>query len=119
MTITEIGALATGIFTVIDRSAAAARQVGTGELIMLNPPLAIIVAGALIALAIGLTNHWEVTTSGEGTYRLNRWTGAVSLCLPRTPADAGPIDTGCSYLIEDRKSPAAATGLPLDLQPVK
>jgi hypothetical protein len=48
-------------------------------------PLAIIIAGALIAAAIALTNHWSFhpvsTAGGVGVYRLNRWTGDTALCV--------------------------------------
>jgi hypothetical protein len=46
--------------------------------------IAIIIAGALIAAAIALTNHWELQ-SGDSFVRLNRWTGAIVLCLPVQP----------------------------------
>ena len=40
---------------------------------------AVIIAGALIAAAITLTNHWAFAPDG---FLLNRWTGAVFLCVP-------------------------------------
>ena len=43
----------------------------------------IILAGALIAASILLTNHWELTNSPmgiEGVGRLNRWTGTIEVC---------------------------------------
>ncbi|MGA8551798.1 MAG: hypothetical protein WB678_16350 [Stellaceae bacterium] len=39
----------------------------------MKTPLAIIIAGALIAAAILITNHWAAYPNGE----LNRWTGTV------------------------------------------
>ena len=42
---------------------------------------AIIIAGALIAAAIALTNHWVLFRTPEGaTVRLNRWTGTAVMC---------------------------------------
>lgn len=42
----------------------------------MNQQIAIIVAGALIAAAIALTNHWEPIQGGL----LNRWTGTIFVC---------------------------------------
>jgi|SoimicMinimDraft_3_1059731.scaffolds.fasta_scaffold509532_1 hypothetical protein len=39
---------------------------------------AIIIASVLIAGVIALTNHWAL--NGDGSLRLNRWTGTVVLC---------------------------------------
>jgi hypothetical protein len=42
---------------------------------------AIIIAGALIAAAIALTNHWELRVAGDSnTLLLNRWTGTITIC---------------------------------------
>jgi hypothetical protein len=53
-------------------------QTKTGSAIMNQQPVAIIIAGALIAAAITLTNHWAlVAVHSEGSnlmLRLNRWT---------------------------------------------
>ena len=49
--------------------------------IIISTPWAIIVAGALIAAAIALTNHWVLFRTPEGaTVRLNRWTGTAVMC---------------------------------------
>jgi hypothetical protein len=44
--------------------------------------LAIIIAGALIAAAIALTNHWSFDPGPQGgtATLLNRWTGRVIVC---------------------------------------
>ena len=46
--------------------------------------IAIIIAGALIAAAIALTNHWALVQTGDPgsslLVRLNRWTGVVVIC---------------------------------------
>jgi hypothetical protein len=46
--------------------------------------IAIVIAGALIAVAITLTNHWTLvavgTEGGVPILRLNRWTGSVVRC---------------------------------------
>jgi hypothetical protein len=43
---------------------------------------AIVIAGALIAAAIALTNHWALHQDGGSTLLLNRWTGTVVEVLP-------------------------------------
>jgi hypothetical protein len=46
--------------------------------------LAILAAGAMIAAAIALTNHWTLveTPSGlMGMVRLDRWTGELKICV--------------------------------------
>jgi hypothetical protein len=45
---------------------------------MTQQPVAIVVAGVLIAGAIALTNHWAM--DGNGPLLLNRWTGTVVIC---------------------------------------
>jgi hypothetical protein len=57
----------------------------------MNQPIAIIIAGALIAAAIMVTNHWTLYTAGNdfvSFLRLNRWTGSIVVCggYPRTQA---------------------------------
>ena len=56
---------------------------------VMGTPIAIVVAGALIAIAIAITFRWEVTggplTTFHGVgpqpiYRLDRWTGTVVQC---------------------------------------
>jgi hypothetical protein len=44
--------------------------------------IAIIIGGGLIAVAILITNHWEIggNPALDVTFRLNRWTGAVEIC---------------------------------------
>jgi hypothetical protein len=44
----------------------------------MNQQISTIIAGALIAAAIALTNHWAYV---EGAL-LNRWTGTVFICIP-------------------------------------
>jgi hypothetical protein len=39
--------------------------------------MAIVIAGALIAAAIMLTNHWTAINS---QFLLNRWTGTITYC---------------------------------------
>jgi hypothetical protein len=50
----------------------------------MNQSIAIIIAGALIAVAIMLTNHWTLLAPDQSTLGdallLNRWTGAVVAC---------------------------------------
>jgi hypothetical protein len=52
--------------------------------------IAIIIAGALIAAAIALTNHWTIHPAVPGTVLLlNRWTGTVVFCTGIQPSFAG------------------------------
>jgi hypothetical protein len=73
---------------------------------MVSNSIAIIVAGALIALSIALTNHWEMVSSGEGTYRLNRWTGGIHLCLPQQTGES--MEYACSSSSMEDAKPAAS-----------
>jgi hypothetical protein len=52
------------------------------NLLLITTPLAIIIAGALIAAAIALTNRWEFYPTPQGglDHRLDRWTGRVVVC---------------------------------------
>jgi hypothetical protein len=46
--------------------------------------IAIVVAGAMIATAILVTNHWTLQTGAADfttAVRLNRWTGAIDICF--------------------------------------
>jgi hypothetical protein len=55
----------------------------TGERADMNQQAAaIVIAGALIAAAIALTNHWALHQDGGSTLLLNRWTGTVVEVLP-------------------------------------
>jgi hypothetical protein len=55
----------------------------------ITTPLAIIIAGVLIAAAIALTNRWSFqpisTAGGVAVYRLDRWTGDTALCAAADP----------------------------------
>jgi hypothetical protein len=50
-------------------------------------PITIVAGAALIALAILVTNHWQLQSPGSSGgdipafLRLNRWTGTVDTCL--------------------------------------
>lgn len=61
----------------------------------LSVQTSVIVAGALIAVAIALTNHWEFTSRDGASYRLNRWTGSITLCAPHGHVAAG-MDFACT-----------------------
>ena len=47
----------------------------------MTTPWAIIIAGALIAVAILITEHYQLVGVGTVPYRLDRWTGRVMVCL--------------------------------------
>ena len=66
--------------------------------------IAIIAGAGLIALAILVTNHWELIPSGTNglgaTIRLNRWTGAIDVCgidskSERRSATAAGLELRC------------------------
>jgi hypothetical protein len=63
------------------------RQLGT--------PMSIIIAGALIAAAILMTNHWEIVPTGFTALRLNRWSGSVVACRTDRVPFAG-VQLECS-----------------------
>jgi hypothetical protein len=75
-----------------------------GRIACYNPrmktSLAICVAGALIAVAILTTCHWQLLgprlSSGESVIRLNRWTGTIDICSidPKSEASAGVDKAG-------------------------
>ena len=56
----------------------------------MSTSVAVIVGALMIALAILVTNHWEVTprtpqaitlqSTAPAVYRLNRWTGVIDMC---------------------------------------
>jgi hypothetical protein len=46
----------------------------------MNHPIAIIIGGALIAIAIMVTNHW--TLHSQVLVRMNNWTGTVEWVNP-------------------------------------
>jgi hypothetical protein len=51
----------------------------------MTTPKAIIIVGALIALAIVITNHWQMVGIPTGVFRMDRWTGTIFHCT-NTPA---------------------------------
>jgi hypothetical protein len=48
---------------------------------MMRIPAAIVIAGALIALAILSAFRWEISAATGVVYRLDRWTGHIVACL--------------------------------------
>jgi hypothetical protein len=47
--------------------------------------VSILIGLTALAAIIAFTFRWEVSGSGDGAvYRLNRWTGAITWCMPRT-----------------------------------
>ncbi len=53
----------------------------------MTPAKAIIIAGVLVAAAIMLGNHYQLSLMSNGAVmRLDPWSGAVSLCAPRDPS---------------------------------
>jgi hypothetical protein len=52
-------------------------------------PIAIVIAGALIAGAILITFRWEIVAEHGDVYRLDRWTGRIVECNTGGPFAAG------------------------------
>jgi hypothetical protein len=50
-------------------------------------PIAIVIAGVLIAAAILITLRWEISAATGVVYRLDRWTGAVTVCTLGQPIE--------------------------------
>ena len=72
--------------------------------------IAIIIAGALIAGAIALTNHWELVS--PGILRLNRWTGTVVWCDQGRDEPPVTINCGAHYHDLARRMAANFAKLP-------
>jgi hypothetical protein len=53
----------------------------------LRIPLAIVIAGLLIAAAILISLRWEISAATGVVYRLDRWTGAVMVCTVGLPVE--------------------------------
>jgi hypothetical protein len=48
----------------------------------MRSPLAIALAGALIAIAILIVFRWQISAATGGVvYRLDRWTGNIEFCM--------------------------------------
>ena len=65
----------------------------------MSTPAAVIVGALMIALAILMTNHWEVMPRPQAitlqsppptVYRLNRWTGFIDMCEVDTSTMRNP-----------------------------
>jgi hypothetical protein len=63
-------------------------QAGSSE--PMTAPVAILLAAILASAVLLIVARYELSTSGNGVWRLDRWTGAVSICAP----------TGCFGLSE-------------------
>ena len=60
--------------------------------------IAIVIAGILVASAILLAFHWQISVgTGFVSYRLNQWTGHVEVCDLSSvgePAECQPVPFG-------------------------
>ena len=57
--------------------------------------IGLVIAGGIIAASILVTNHWETTgINNLFAYRMNRWTGATSVCLAVNLAPGAKVDCG-------------------------
>jgi hypothetical protein len=46
----------------------------------MGSPLAILVAGIIVAAAIAFVFRWQIIPAGGDAYRLDRWSGRISIC---------------------------------------
>jgi hypothetical protein len=49
-------------------------------LIDMRIPVAIVIAGALVAVAILIAFRWQISGATGFVYRLDRWTGHTTVC---------------------------------------
>lgn len=54
-------------------------------------PVAIVIAGLLIAGAIGFAFRWQISAANGIVYRLDRWNGHVVACLLSSAPDCQGI----------------------------
>ena len=66
--------------------------------------ITIVVGAGLIALAIMVTNHWEIIPGGANsiaaTIRLNRWTGSIDICSLNPASATGSTASGIQLTCE-------------------
>lgn len=57
-------------------------------------PVAIVLAAALIAASIAVTNRWAISNAAPygGAYRLDRWTGQTMWCSHTATLTPSPLD---------------------------
>jgi hypothetical protein len=63
-----------------------------GHIDGMGQSFAIVVAGAMIATSLLITNHWTLYAGASDfttAVRLNRWTGAIDICFLNTNSLAG------------------------------
>jgi hypothetical protein len=46
----------------------------------MSTSVSVIIAGALVAVAVLITGHWQIEVAPGAVYRLDRWTGDVAAC---------------------------------------
>ena len=56
------------------------RRNGPHSQSQMSNPIAIVIGSALIAGAILVTGHWQITSAPNTVFRLNRWSGEVVSC---------------------------------------
>jgi len=49
----------------------------------MGTPAAIIIGAVIIAATIAVVFRWDVSGTGNGTVRLDRWSGSVTASLPQ------------------------------------
>jgi hypothetical protein len=76
------------------------RGIARSIFVLMNP-IAIIIAGALIAAAIAFTNHWQISAADTLVFRLDRWSGDVVVCGPTT-ANGFALIAGAKRVCENR-----------------
>jgi hypothetical protein len=77
-----------------ERSLAFAQGLRQTLLMRYALPAAIVLAGALIAASVAMTNRWAISNAGvhPGAYRLDRWTGQIMWCIPAVTQAPNPLN---------------------------
>ena len=74
------------------------------HILRMGQSIATIVGAGLIALAIMVTNHWEIIPGGANsiaaTIRLNRWTGSIDVCALDAKSVTGSNASGIQLTCE-------------------
>ena len=75
-----------------------------GHILRMGRNIAIVTGAGLIALAIMVTNHWEIIPGGANsiaaTIRLNRWTGSIDVCSLNPTSATGSTASGIQLTCE-------------------
>lgn len=60
----------------------------------MNTPIAVILGAVLIAATHIYLSRWEVSSTSTLTFRLDRWTGSVTMCNEKNDTILAALDAG-------------------------